>query len=61
MAEVEQRTMRMYLQSMPKSGFACVFVTFIVAFTATLLVGGLAGSTRFTFFFFVDFFFTSKS
>jgi hypothetical protein len=45
MAEVEQRTMRMYLQSMPKSGFACVFVTFIVAFTATLLVGGLAGAS----------------
>jgi hypothetical protein len=42
-AEIEQRTMRMYLQSMPKSGFACVFVTFFLVFTATLIVGGVAG------------------
>mmetsp|Transcript_18550 Transcript_18550/g.32193 ORF Transcript_18550/g.32193 Transcript_18550/m.32193 type:complete len:455 (-) Transcript_18550:24-1388(-) len=43
MNEMESRTMRMYLQSMPKLGFICVYVVFVVVFATTLLIGFAAG------------------
>lgn len=48
MLEIESRTMRMYLQSISKTGFVCAFVLFVVAFSTTLIIGATAGNNNLT-------------